>query len=87
MKELVLLSVLGTLAAALIALIMGKRAKNAEGKALSLQNLLNAATEGALLLNEAQGKTTGAEEKANEKRKSLADTPDSGLADRANKLF
>ena len=87
MNEVTLLSVVGALAAAIIALIMGARAKNAENKASGLQNLLDTVMETARRSQEAQGMTAEAGEKANEERKDLAGTADSDLADRANNLF
>jgi hypothetical protein len=83
------LSALALLSAGAAFLIkaLGERAKKAEAEAKAQREALARITERAGRLQNTSNETAKAGEKANEERKTLADTPDSGLIDRANNLF
>jgi septal ring factor EnvC (AmiA/AmiB activator) len=83
------LSVLALLSAlaAIFAKTQNDRAKKAETEAASQKKALAHVTERAEGLKKAMGETAKTEEKANAEKKELADTPDSSLVSRANKLF
>jgi Tfp pilus assembly protein PilO len=74
-------------AAILAAVMQGKRAKKAEAENNTLHKAFWQMKEKAERLQKALGETSKVEEAANAERKELAQTPDSGLADRANNLF
>jgi len=74
-------------AAILAAAIQGKRAKKAEAENKILREAFWQVKEKAERLQKALGESSKVEEAANAERKELAQTPDSGLVDRANKLF
>ena len=74
-------------AAIFAAVLQGKRAKKAEAENKNLHEAFWQVQEKAERLQKALGETSKAEEAANAERKELAQTPDSGLAGRANNLF
>lgn len=71
----------------LVASAMTKRAAKAEAEAKRLHDAFWEVEGRAERLQKALNGNLKAEEEADEKRKDLAATPDSGLADRANSLF
>jgi len=83
------LSILALLSAGAAFLIkaLGDKAKRAEADAKANREALASVTERAEKLQNAANETAKAGEKANEERKTLEETPDSGLVDRANNLF
>jgi L-serine deaminase len=64
-----------------------KRARKAEAEAARLHDAFWQIKEKAERLQKALGETAKVEEEADGKRRELDQTPDSGLADRANALF
>jgi hypothetical protein len=74
-------------AAILIAVAQGKRAKRAETESKALHEAFGEAARKAERLQQALGKQTEAEGKANAERKELAGAADADLARRANALF
>jgi hypothetical protein len=83
------LSALALLSAGAAFLIkaLGDRVKKAEADAKTQREALAQVAEKAEKLRNASNETAKAEGKANEERKSLDETPDSDLVNRANKLF
>jgi Tfp pilus assembly protein PilO len=82
-----LVMVLVCAAAIFAAVMQGKRAKKAEAENKTLHEAFWQMKEKAERLQKALGETSKVEEAANAERKELAQTPDSGLVDRANNLF
>lgn len=82
-----LVMVLVTAAAVIAAVIQGKRAKKAETENSALREAFRQVQDKAERLQKVIGDSVKAEEAANAEKKELAQTPDSGLADRANSLF
>jgi predicted nuclease with TOPRIM domain len=80
------LALLSALAAFLIK-ALGDRAKKAEAENKTLHEAFSLANEKTERLRKAYDEISKTEEAANAERKELAQTPDSGLVDRANKLF
>ena len=83
------LSALALLSAGAAFLIkaLGDRAKNAEADAKAQREALAQVKEQAGRVQKAASETAKAEVKANEERKSLEETPDGDLVNRANNLF
>jgi len=82
-----LVMALACAAAVFAAVMQGKRAKKAEAENKTLHEAFWQMKERAERLQKAIGETSKIEEAANAERKELAQTPDGGLADRANSLF
>jgi tRNA splicing endonuclease len=80
------LALLSAVAAILIK-ALSDRAKKAEAENKTLHEAFSRTNEKAERLRKAHGETSKIEEAANAERKELAQTPDSGLVDRANSLF
>jgi predicted Holliday junction resolvase-like endonuclease len=76
-----------TAVAILVAVLQGKRAKKAKQESAALHEAFWQVKEKAERLEKALGDSAKVEEKANEERQELAQTPDAGLAERANSLF
>jgi predicted Holliday junction resolvase-like endonuclease len=82
-----LVMVVITAAAILIAVLQGKRAKKAEKENAALHEAFWDVQKRAERLQQAMNGNERVEEKADAERKDLNRTPDAGLADRANSLF
>jgi hypothetical protein len=73
--------------AAFLIKALGDRAKSAEADAKAQREAIARVTERAGRVQKAASETAKAEDKANEERRSLEETPDSDLVNRANNLF
>ena len=73
--------------AIVVAVFQGKRAKKLAGENKSMHDAFQQVKEKAERLQKVLGETAKVEEAANAEQNELAKTPDSGLADRANRIF
>lgn len=87
MKWLKIIGLAAMAILAAVAAIFAGKSKRTGKEAAALREALAHVKERAERVQAAAGETAKAEEKANEKRKSLAETADADLVNRANKLF